>query len=299
MRITILTPTYNRAYRLPKLYESLKKQTNNNFDWLIIDDGSSDDTKKVVESWIKEKKISIHYKYQKNGGKHKALNNGISSIKNELTFIVDSDDYLTKDAIETINTYYEKYKKDQTICGFSFLREFPNGEINGQKFKENEYYSDYISCRINENVLGDKAEVYKTKILKQFPFLEVEGENFLSEDYVWIQIAEKYNMIHINKPIYIGEYLSDGLTKNILTKKLKNSIGNYKRAEILCSKKCNLKNRIKGMMIYISYGLYSGENIRRLFVENEYKLLYIVTFIPALCYYLKLLIVSRKQEVKK
>ena len=298
MKITILTPTFNRAYILPKLYESLLKQTENNFDWLIVDDGSTDDTKIIVKHWINEKKISIIYRYQKNGGKHKALNNGISLIKNDFTFIVDSDDALTEDAVETINSYYEKYKDYKNLCGFSFLRKFPNGKINGQAFKKNEYYSDYISCRINENITGDKAEIYKTEVLKKYPFLEVEGENFLSEDYVWIQIAEEYNMIHINKAIYVGDYLPDGLTKNIIIKKLNNSVGNYKRAKILCSKKCNLKNRTKGIMLYISYGLYSKEKVSTLFHQIEFKLLFIAFLVPAICYYIKLLYISKKQGEK-
>lgn len=285
MKITILTPTYNRAYILPKLYKSLIEQTEKNFEWMIIDDGSKDDTKEIVSKWIEDSKIKIQYYYQKNGGKHKALNNGISKIKNELTFVVDSDDYLTQNAIELINHFYKKYLKEDNICGLSFLRKYPNDKIIGQKYKEDEYISNYISCRINENIVGDKAEIYKTSILKQYPFLEIYGENFLSEDYVWIQMSEKYNMVYINRAIYVGEYLTDGLTKNILKKKLNNPVGNSKRALILCSKKCNSKTRIKGMMLYISYGIYSKIKLSKLYKESKYKLLFCVCFIPAILYF--------------
>lgn len=284
MKITILTPTYNRGYILSNLYNSLLNQTKDNFEWLIVDDGSTDNTKEIVNNWIKENKINIKYIYQKNGGKHRALNNGISKIENELTFIVDSDDYLTQDAIELIDYYYDKYLLNIKICGISFLRKYPDDKIIGKIFNKDEYISDYISCRINENIVGDKAEVYKTNVLKKYPFLEIEGENFLSEDYVWVKIAEEYNMIHVNKAIYVGEYLTDGLTKNIIHKKKNNPIGNSKRALVLCSKKCNLKTRIKGMILYISYGIIANFNIKKLYEATNYKSLFRLCFIPSIIY---------------
>lgn len=203
MKITILTPTYNRAYVIDKLYKSLLKQTAKNFEWLIVDDGSTDNTKELIKKYIDEKKISIRYIFQENGGKHRALNKGISMIDNEVTFIVDSDDYLLNNAIENITKYYEKYKENPKICGFSFLRCFPNMKINGMKFRQDEYVSDYISCRLNEQIIGDKAEAYITKYLKETPFLEIENEKFLFEDYVWMKLAMKYDTVHINIPIHI------------------------------------------------------------------------------------------------
>lgn len=288
MKVTILTPTYNRAYILPKLYESLKKQTETNFEWMIIDDGSSDNTEDLITKFKKENKINIKYFKQKNGGKHRALNHGINKIKTELTMIVDSDDYLTEDAIKTINKYYNKYKDRKDICGFSFLRCFPDGNVNGMKFPKNEYVASYIQCRLKDNVLGDKAEVYFTNKLKEFPFLEIQGEKFLSEDYVWFQMGEKYDTVHINEAIYVGNYLDDGLTKNIMKTKLNSPLGNSKRALILCSEKNTIKNRVKNMMIYISYGLIGKKRLKILYNTQKYKILFMLSFFPACLYYLHL-----------
>lgn len=284
MKITILTPTYNRAYILDKLYESLKRQTQNNFEWMIIDDGSSDNTKELIDEFKKEKKVNINYYCKKNGGKHTALNYGIKKINNELTMIVDSDDYLTENAIEIINNYFNKYKDREDICGYSFLRCFPDGKVNGMKFPKNEYITSYIQCRLKDNITGDKAEVYFTDKLKEFPFLEIQGEKFLSEDYVWFQMGEKYKTVHINEAIYVGNYLEDGLTKNILKTKLNSPIGNSKRALILCSKSNTLKNRIKFMIIYITYGLIGRCKVVDLFFNQKYKPLFILCFFPALFY---------------
>lgn len=277
MNVTVLTPTYNRAYVIEKLYKSLLTQTAKNFEWLVVDDGSADNTKELINGYINEKKIKIRYIFQENGGKHRALNKGISCINNEVTFIVDSDDYLLDNAIENITKYYEKYKTNNKICGFSFLRCFPDMRINGMKFKEDEYISDYISCRLNEKVVGDKAEAYITKYLKKTPFLEVENEKFLFEDYVWMKLAMKYDTVHINVPIYVGDYLSDGLTKNITKTKVKSPKGMMERAKVMCNPKCNIINRIKGMILYSTYGKIANINNKKLFMDIDNKFLYIIT----------------------
>ena len=288
MKVTVLTPTYNRKYSLKRLYDSLINQTETNFEWMIVDDGSTDDTKKLIDSFISEHKIKIKYIKKENGGKHRALNVGISQIKNEMTFIVDSDDYLTCDAIETINYYYKKYKDSNNLCGYSFLRGYPNKKVNGPEYKEQEFISDYISYRLNDNNWGDKAEVYYTKCLKEFPFLEVDNEKFLFEDYVWIQMAEKYKTLHVNIPIYVGDYLEDGLTKNISKTKYNSPIGMMERAAVMCSKKCCNVVRIKAMIMYIGYGKVAKKAYKVLYKKCKYKCLFIVCFVLGVLYYIKL-----------
>ena len=288
MNVTILTPTYNRADNLKKLYESLVKQTNCNFKWLIIDDGSIDNTKEIIESYIKESKIEINYRYKENGGKHRAINYGMKFIDTDLIFIVDSDDYLTENAIDLAIKYGKKYINIKDICGFSFLRCFPNGEINGMKFPKDEYISDYISCRLNEEIRGDKAEVYYSKILKQYKFIEIDGEKFLFEDYIWIQMAEKYKTVHINIPIYVGDYLNDGLTKNIERQKYNSPKGMMYRAEVMCSKKCKLKVRAKGIIMYISYGIIAEYKSKELFKNSKYKRLFIFFYLLGIINYFRL-----------
>lgn len=294
MKVTVLTPTYNRKYSLKRLYDSLINQTETNFEWMIVDDGSTDDTKKLIDIFISERKIKIKYIKKENGGKHRALNVGISQIKNEMTFIVDSDDYLTRDAIETINYYYRKYKDSNNLCGYSFLRGYPNKKVNGPAYKEQEFISDYISYRLNDNNWGDKAEVYFTKYLKKIPFIEIEGEKFLIESYVWGKLALKYNTLYINKVIYMGDYLEDGLTKNRKKVKVNSPKGVVEVAKVLCCDKANLKVKTKYMIFYITYGLIAREKISHLYLNIKYKLLFIILFPASFCYQIYLKLIAKK-----
>ena len=194
--ITILTPTYNRASLLHKLYDSLLMQTSFNFEWLIIDDGSKDNTKEVVETFKNEKFI-IKYVFKENGGKHRALNFGIDNIETPLVFIVDSDDWLTNDAIESIEDYYNKYQDSEKIAGFSFLRKYPDGKINVSTGRLEPFIDSYFNIRVKENRIGDMAEVYFTEILKNNHFPEIEGEKFIGEDIVWLEISKKYDLLFV------------------------------------------------------------------------------------------------------
>lgn len=286
MGLTILTPTYNRGYALERLYNSLVVQTEKNFEWLVIDDGSTDETFELVESLIKKNELKIKYIRQENGGKHRALNTGIKEIETELVFIVDSDDYLLPNAIHEILNLHKEYIKDNDVCGYSFLRCYPNLKINGSMFKSSPYLSDYVNCRINEGIDGDKAEVYKTSILKKYPFLEVPGENFLFEDYVWIQMAVMYKTIHANTPIYVGDYLDDGLTKNIKDKKINSPIGMMERANIIGTSKAKYRFKLKAMVMYIVYGTAAKQSFYDMWSKSFNKILYVLLFIPSKLYYL-------------
>lgn len=281
--VAILTPTFNRAECLVNLFDSLCKQTDKSFKWYIIDDGSTDNTKDTVDDFISKSDFPIEYLYKENGGKHTALNVGISQIKEDLTFIVDSDDTVSPDAIETIIEYYEKYNSNNKICGFSFLRQFPDGRINGKLFEENDLVGSYIDVRINrDDTNADKAEVYFTEYLKEIPFPEYSGENFLGEDIVWIRMARKYKMVHVNKAIYIGNYLDCGLTNNRRKHNIASPVGCMHRAEEFMQNDIKLKYRIKGALQYLIYGKFAGMSVRELLSNSKHKALTAICVIPAL-----------------
>ena len=292
MKVTILTPTYNRKDNLIKLYNSLLEQKNNNFEWIIVDDGSTDGTETKVNEFIKENKIKIIYYKKENGGKHTALNLGISKINTDLTFIVDSDDWLKDNAIEEILSVHSKYKDKDNICGYSFLRMFSNGKINGKSSDEKEVVSDYISARINGNDMNyDKAEVWKTKCLKEYPFPEFKGEKFLGEDVVWMPLALKYKMVFLNEPIYISEYLENGLTKNRRKNNIKSPNGCYYKSmlviDIYKEKKINFKYLIKNIMQYIIYGKFSNKSFKELLEKSNRKFEFLILYPISWIIYLK------------
>ena len=296
MNITVITPSYNRRGKIGKLYSSLCEQSNKNFEWLIVDDGSSDDTKELVESWLDKSPFPIKYVYKENGGKHTALNLGISMIESELTFIVDSDDYLTEDSIQTIFDYHEKYKnrkESDKLCGYSFLRAYSNGEVNTGEFPVDEAIDTYRQQRINNNLLGDKAEVYYTDVLKKYPFEVFEGEKFMAEDAVWLKMSGPYNMVHINRVIYICDYLEGGLTRTGRKMKIYSPYGMmYRSAVYLNDPDVVLKVKIKMMLLYHIY-LRFAKVLNKNNASYEQRcaikkgLLFYTTIIPARALYIK------------
>lgn len=272
--VTILTPTYNRAAYLPKLYESLKAQTNRDFLWLVVDDGSEDGTEALFASYG-QKDVEIRYIRQKNGGKHTALNRGISEIQSELTFIVDSDDYLPENAVETILAYHEKYRRTPGLCGYSFLRCHRDGRVNTAYFPSDELVGSYAQVRINGGIGGDKAEVFYTEILKKYPFPVFPGEKFMPEDTVWMQMSGPYQMVHINKNIYYCDYLEDGLTNTGRRMKVHSPRGMVLRSQVyLEDPAIKIKVKVKMMLLYQVYGRFAGLPAKELRRETRQKALW-------------------------
>lgn len=274
MTVTVLTPTFNRGGRLQSLWNSLQKQTVKDFEWLVVDDGSTDGTKDLITQLQEKSDFPIRYIYKSNGGKHTALNVGIQTICSELIFIVDSDDCVTDEAVESILKIHKKYRSQNNICGYAFLRAFPDGKVNGKKFDVDEKIGSYIDVRVNGDDTGaDKAEVFKTHCLKEFPFPEYPNEKFLGEDLVWVRMARKYEMVHINKAIYIGNYLEDGLTNNRRKHNIASPIGCMHRAEEFMEPDLKTRYRIKGGLQYIVYGRFAGVKVVDLIRKSRHKVL--------------------------
>lgn len=213
--ITIFTPTYNRKDLIERLYQSLLQQTQKNFEWLVVDDGSTDNTEKYFSDLLaKQQPFPIRYIKQENGGKHRAINNGVRNATGELFFIVDSDDYLTENAIDQINQWVATLDNSHKWAGISGLKGFSKDSVVGQ-YSETSYVDAKNNERRKYNLLGDKAEVYFTDVLKQHPFPEIPGENFISEEIVWNAIArDGYYLRWFNDIIYICNYLEGGLSKD-------------------------------------------------------------------------------------
>lgn len=215
MKITVFTPTYNRGYIIENLYRSLQRQSFKDFEWVVIDDGSTDDTEEKFKEFLKDDNFfSIVYRKTENGGKHRAINKGVALAKGQLFFIVDSDDYLTDDSLEKIveieKSIPEETKKDFAgVCG---LKGFSETELVGKTF-DGETLDITTLERTQYGITGDKSEVFYTEILKKYPFPEFEGEKYVTPCVVWDKIAfDGYKLRFFNEINYICEYLPDGLT---------------------------------------------------------------------------------------
>lgn len=223
--ITILTPTYNRASLLPRLFDSLLRQTSKDFEWIVVDDGSTDDTREVVAN-LKEKcggAFPMGYVYKANGGKHMAINIGAERARGELLFIADSDDLLTDDALETVENSWHDISDDKSFAGIAGLDiAMDTREVIGSGLPQGHIDCNAIDIRYRYHVTGDMKEVFRTEVLREFPFPEFAGERFCPEQLVWFRMARRYRLRYINKPIYIADYQPDGITAGITRARMRN-----------------------------------------------------------------------------
>lgn len=257
--ITVFTPTYNRGYIIKHLYDSLVLQNYKNFEWLVIDDGSTDDTEELFKSFIVEQKLNIHYLKIENGGKHRAINKGVILAQGKYFFIVDSDDYLHNNALERIHFYTKQIEDDKTFAGVCGLKIYPNGRKVGGEANYKILDTDSISFREKYKVKGDMAEVFKTEILKKYPFPEFKGEKFVSEGLVWSRIAQKYKIRYFFEGIYICDYLPDGLTKSIRMHYRNSPKGTMLLYNEIMKQKRRLKTKIISAINYWRYTIrYRG-----------------------------------------
>lgn len=216
MLVTVFTPVYNRAHTMGRLYQSLVSQTDFRFEWLVVDDGSEDGTAPMVRQWMQEKSVpfAIRFYRQENGGKHRAINRGVQLAEGEAFFIVDSDDYVTEDAVGRIHEWWRGVAEDPAFAGVSGLRGRESGQIIGGPPLFGISADATNLERGKHGLWGDKAEVYKTSVLRRYPFPEFGGENFLTEGTVWDRIGHDGLKIRwFNRTITICEYREDGLTR--------------------------------------------------------------------------------------
>lgn len=211
--VTVFTPTYNRAYILGDLYYSLQRQTCMDFEWLIVDDGSADDTKALVASWQgEENPFPIRYVYQENGGKCRAINRGLKEADGRLFFTVDSDDYLTDDAIEKVIRWDGELPRDGHFCGYVGNRGITPTQTPNRLFPGG--YLDGTALDRYDQVDGERAFVFYTEIHRKYLYPEFPGEKFLTEAVTWDLMAhDGYKMRFYNDIIWIWEYKDDGLTR--------------------------------------------------------------------------------------
>ncbi|MBF6593608.1 MAG: glycosyltransferase family 2 protein [Thermaceae bacterium] len=220
-KITVFTPSYNRAKLLPRTYESLCRQTLQDFEWLIVDDGSSDDTKTVVESW-KEAPFPIRYIYKSNGGKHTAINRGVQEARGEYFVILDSDDWLTDSTLERMMAVWEGISDQARFSEVVGLFAYQNGDIVGNRFPKDMLDSDPAEIQAVYKVWGDKFGCHRTAVLREFPFPEDLGK-FVTENLVWYRIARRYSTRFVNEVWAYKEYQPGGLTANFLKIRLNSS----------------------------------------------------------------------------
>ena len=217
--ITLFTPTYNRVHLLSRLYNSILIQDVIDVEWLIVDDGSIDDTEALIENFKKESIINIRYYKKSNGGKHTAINFGLQYAKGELFFIIDSDDVLAENALKIIKTHYQSIKNNDKICGIVGLSQYiDKQEIVGDYFLKNDWEVSFADIYLKYHLKGDKAVAFKTEVLRKYPFPEKQRIRFVFEAVVWHEMSKKYNVLALNKIVQFVEYQKSGVSDSSFKK---------------------------------------------------------------------------------
>lgn len=302
VKITVFTPVYNRGYCIKNVYDSLVRQSFKDFEWLVINDGSADNTDEVIKACIDENRIKIRYFVKSNGGQHRALNDAIQKAEGQLLMIVDSDDDLTDDALEWV-AFYEKFVSIQNgFAGVSGLRCHRDGRVIGSQWPDKS--RDYIDLTNTERykkkmLLGDKAEAYYTDVLKLFyPIPEFENENDVEKGVLWNRIAKAgFNVRWFNKAIYNCEYLDDGMSKNIYAHYFKNFNGYsfYIKEFLECD--IGMSRKIKTAIVYCELARKKQCKIKE--ISRRLKIsLYFATFTYIMSFFspLRFVLRGRKKE---
>lgn len=285
MKFSILTATYNRAKYLGKLYDSIVDNIDENYEieWLIMDDGSTDNTEEVCKSFVSKKNLVVKYHKQENQGKMQAINNLAEYVSGELWIECDSDDYFEKNSFQTIKYYYEKNKEQQDIYAFAFLKYDQNKKNMGQNFKKEKTTMFDLYFKEGEN--GEKALVFVADIRKKYHYELEHGEKFVTEARMYHKMDKDYKVICINKCIMICEYYEDGYSKNTKKEFLSNPFGYYmffkEILENMDMKGVLLKKRIYSIKHLILFSEIIKVNVK---ISNMSgilnKVLFLIMYIP-------------------
>jgi glycosyltransferase involved in cell wall biosynthesis len=225
-QLTVFTPTFNRAYILPRCYASMCRQSCQDFVWLVVDDGSADGTKELVAQWQREAHgFRLDYVYQENQGMHGAHNTAYARIKTELNTCIDSDDYMPDDAVEQILRFWNGSEKDESVAGFLGLDVTRDGEVIGSLLPEEIPQARYYDYYNRYGVRGDKKFVLRSDCARRFPYPLFPGERYLGLNLKYLKLDQDFTLLRLNRPLCVVEYLPDGSSRNMLRQYWRNPRG--------------------------------------------------------------------------
>ena len=288
MKLSILTATYNRSNYLPKLYESIKENLKYNVtpEWIIVDDGSTDDTKNIVQSFIDENKVIIKYLYQKNSGKMSAINEAVKMATGDLIVDCDSDDCFTNNSFEIIEKNVKKLLQNKELYGLVFLKSEENGKISGKEFSQKEHITSMFDLYFKEDIGGEKIIVYNSKIRKQYSHQLEHNEKFITEARMYHKMDEKYKLLAINEVIEQGSYIEDGYTKNINKTFKESPYGYYMYFKELLQKDMRdvmFSKRLYVIKHYILFSYLTKNKFNANLIKDRLnRLLYIILYLPGI-----------------
>lgn len=213
---TVFTPTYNRASLIHRVYDSLLNQTEQDFEWLVVDDGSTDGTCEVIQGYIEEGKLEIRYINKGNEGKAAAINDGLGLAKGAYFLVLDSDDWCDSNALSEFGAVLSSLNDEEkeTYSGVSCLKRYQDGSLVGEDYSRMNFQGETYIDRFNKRIKGDKWELIRTDLYRLNKYKLAAGEKYMAPEYAWVKIGSKYKTLFLNKALSTVEYQEDGISKN-------------------------------------------------------------------------------------
>jgi glycosyltransferase involved in cell wall biosynthesis len=260
--ISVFVPTYNRAHLLGRVFASLQTQTFKNFEWIIIDDGSRDNTNELVKGWQQDSPFEIQYLRKINGGKHTTINPGVDLARGEFMVILDSDDWLAPNALERMLKLWQAIPANEQprFSGVVGLCAHPDGRVIGDRFPQDTFDSNAVDLTHTHRIHGDKISLSRTSVMREFPFPFQELRGLVTESLVWNRIAQRYQERYVNEIFAHKEYLEEGLTDRALELQIQAAPATRLYHLELSQAKQNLpwKTRLKSLANYVRFSLHAN-----------------------------------------
>jgi glycosyltransferase involved in cell wall biosynthesis len=279
---TIFIPAFNRAYTLDRALQSVAEQTFRDFEVLIVDDGSTDDTAQLIERWQKKVEFPIRYHWQENHGKHVAHNKAVSLSRGYFFVLLDSDDMLHPRALERLKFHWENIpdRKKEHFAGVEGLCVYSDSSIKVDRFPEDVMDSDYLEKTKKYNIRSEKRNAIRTDVLRRFPYPFFEGERHVRDDLIWKRMAREFKFRYVNEVIQIMEHQADGLTANIFAMRMRNprSFRYYFLDEI--NNYASLTGtylRFKYHSKFVRYSLHCKVGFRQQYAEVQSKFFWLLS----------------------
>ena len=289
---TVFTPVYNRAHTLRRVYRSLSEQTFRDFEWLIVDDGSTDETSSTVRRFIEENgrnSFPIRYLFKENGGKHTATNLGVAEARGDLFLTLDSDDECVPEALERLYYHWTTIPSNirDGYSAVTALCKYPDGSIVGNRFPESPFDSDSIRSHEWFHISGEKWGFQRTDVMRQFPFPEFPGERFVPESLVWNRIALSYKTRYVNEALRIYHPEADSLSSSVVAIRVMSPRGSSLMYNELSAAKIPVYSKLKAVMNYLRFSIHAGTPLRQIVKNSAHSVLAVTMYPAAFLFYLK------------
>jgi glycosyltransferase involved in cell wall biosynthesis len=277
---TIFIPTYNRAHILPRALESIGQSTLRDFEVVIVDDGSTDNTREVVQAWIARKAFPVRYVWQENQGMHASHNTALEHARGLLFIRLDSDDSMLPQALERIKAHWEAIPDDRKpgFAGVAGMCLNDDGTVSGEPYPEHVIDSDYLEifryCRMN----GERREALRTDVLREYPYPRIAGERRLRSSLILRRMAHRYRIRFTNELLQVNRHAPGGISANRFRYRVLYPKGQrlYFLEEITLNDRFTPRKRLRRHHAqYVRYSLHSGIGLRRQATEIKHRTLWL------------------------